>query len=141
LTLNVTLAFSASFGGIQNAYLYAQGNNGFNTGGWAQQGTWMTAALQSITVSPNSASIQASLTQQFTATGHFQGGASQNLTAAANWSSSNNPVATVSNAPGTQGLATGVAVGGPATITASLGTISGTAQLTVTTPNHLPSCR
>jgi len=54
------------------------------------------------------------------------------VTKAATWSSSNTSIASISNAAGTQGLASGVAVGGPVTITAAQGAISGTAQLTVT---------
>src|SRR5262249_60277995 len=49
------------------------------------------------------------------------------------WSSSNSNVATISNAQGTQGVATGVSQG-QATITAAFGAISGSATLTVTAP-------
>jgi hypothetical protein len=47
------------------------------------------------------------------------------------WSSSNTKKATISNAAGTQGLAKGIAQANAVTITATLGTISGTAQLQV----------
>ena len=67
------------------------------------------------------------LSQQFTATGTLSDGSMQDLTASATWKSSASPVAMVS----TTGLAQGVAVG-TSTITAMSGTISGTANLTVT---------
>jgi hypothetical protein len=96
--------------------------------------TVTAAVLQSITVSPASASIVAGLTQPFSATGHYSDGTTQNLTASVTWASSNTGIATISNAAGTQGLATGVAVGGPVMITASQSTINGAAPLTVTAP-------
>jgi hypothetical protein len=40
LVLNVSLTFSATFTGQENAYTYAQWNDGSNTGGWQQAGTW-----------------------------------------------------------------------------------------------------
>jgi len=83
--------------------------------------------LLSITVSPTAASIAAGHTQQFTATGHYLGGSTQDLTSTATWSSSLTSVATVSSA----GLTTGVATGAT-TITATDGLILGTAALTVT---------
>jgi hypothetical protein len=87
-------------------------------------------ALQSITVSPATATVAAGLTQQFTATGHYSDGSSQIVTSTAVWSSSNRVIATIRST----GLARGVSAGGPVTITASLSPISGTAQLTVTAP-------
>ena len=94
--------------------------------------TVTAATLQSITVSPTSASIASGLSQQFSATGHYSDNSTQDITATVTWSSSNTGVATISNLPGSQGLATSAATGGPITINAALGSISGTAQLTVT---------
>ena len=56
----------------------------------------------------------------------------QDLTGSVTWSSSNAGVATISNTAGRQGVATGVGPGGPVTITAARGAMSGTAQLTIT---------
>ncbi len=81
--------------------------------------------LISISITPSIASIAAGYTQQFTATGTYSDGSTQNLTATARWMSSASSVATVSG-----GLATGVAQG-TATITATSGTINGSAPLTV----------
>src|ERR1700722_11771221 len=83
--------------------------------------------LLSITVSPTTASIAAGTTQQFTATGHYLGGSTADLTSSVTWTSSLTSFATVSST----GLATGVATGA-STITATSGLILGTAALTVT---------
>ncbi len=89
------------------------------------------AVLVAITVSPTIASIAAGNTQQFTATGHYSDLSTQDLTSSVTWSSSLTSFATISNASGCQGLATGVATGAT-TITATSGLISGVAALTVT---------
>jgi len=92
-------------------------------------GTGSDTGLTSITVTPASASIAAGDTLQFTATGHFKGGGTENLTSAVAWSSSNTSVATI--APG--GAATAVTAG-TVGIGAMLGTIVGSTTLTVTPP-------
>ena len=92
--------------------------------------TVAAATLQSITVSPNSASVAAGLTQPFTATGHYSDSSTQNLTSSVTWSSLNTSIAT--NVA--TGVATGVKAGGPVTITATQGAISGNGSLTVTAP-------
>ncbi len=84
------------------------------------------ASLRSITVAPASTSIAVSTTQQFVATGHFSNGDAQDLTQQATWTSSTPATATV-----TAGLARAVAAGST-TISASLGGITGTATLSVT---------
>jgi uncharacterized protein YjdB len=89
----------------------------------------VTPVLTSISVAPNPASIASGATQQFTATGTYSDGSTQNLTSTANWSSSQTSVATIASG----GLATGVGVG-TATITASSGSITGSATLTVGQP-------
>ena len=89
--------------------------------------TVTSATLLSIAVSPATPTIAAGTTQQFTATGTFSGGSKQNLTSSVGWNSSSSAVATVASG----GLASGVGAG-PATITATLGPITGTANITVT---------
>ena len=84
--------------------------------------------LKSIAVTPSTATIAVNGTQQFTATGTFSDNSTKDVTTQSTWKSSNTEVATVG--AGT-GLATGVGVGGPVTITATDGTVSGTASLTV----------
>ena len=86
--------------------------------GSASGSTTPSPVLQSIAVSPASASIAVGGTQQFAATGSFSDGSTQNLTTSAAWASSNSQEAGVS-----RGLATGV-TGGSVTITASQGGVS-----------------
>lgn len=82
--------------------------------------------LTSISVTPTSTTIFIGATQQFTATGNFSDGSTQNLTSTATWSSTNTAAATIN----TRGLASGIAQGS-STITATSGTISSTASLSV----------
>jgi Bacterial Ig-like domain (group 2)/Abnormal spindle-like microcephaly-assoc'd, ASPM-SPD-2-Hydin len=86
--------------------------------------------LKSIAVTPSTANISVNGKQQFTATGTFSDNSTKDVTTQSTWMSSNTEVATVG---GGTGLATGVGVGGPVTISATgIGTeISGSAQLTV----------
>jgi hypothetical protein len=97
------------------------------------------AILLSITVTPPVSSINQGATQQFTATGSYSDLSTRDLTDSVVWSSSSSSTATISNTPGSQGLATGVA-DGVATITASDGAapLPGTAALTVTPLPPLP---
>jgi hypothetical protein len=87
--------------------------------------------LLSIAVSPNAASLPLGSTQQFVATGTYTDGSTQDLTPTAYWTSTLAAVATVSDASGSQGLATTVGVGAT-TVTATSGSISGSTTLTVT---------
>ncbi|WP_115702700.1 beta strand repeat-containing protein [Legionella sainthelensi] len=89
------------------------------------------AALTSITVTPNNASLANGLQLQYTATGHYSNGTTQDLTTQVVWASSNTTVAVISNAAGSNGLATGTSQGGT-TISATMGAISGNTALTVT---------
>jgi hypothetical protein len=88
--------------------------------------TVTNATLSTITVAPSDASISLGGTQQFTATGNFSDGTTENLTAQVTWTSSDVGVATISAG----GLAS-TAGKGSTTITAKLNGISGTTSLTV----------
>jgi Bacterial Ig-like domain (group 2) len=87
--------------------------------------------LSSIAVTPANPSIQNGATQQFTATGTYSDSSTQNITTAVTWSSVSTNVATISNAPGSNGLATSTGTGS-STIRATLGSVSGSTTLTVT---------
>jgi 6-phosphogluconolactonase (cycloisomerase 2 family) len=89
------------------------------------------ATLVSIAVTPANPSIAGGTTQQFAATGTYTDNSTQNLTTAVVWSSSNSGVAAVSNAAGSNGLATGLGQGA-STIGAALGGVSGSTALDVT---------
>ncbi len=119
-------------------------NNAFGSPETASlTGTGNSFGLTSIAVTPANASIALGNTQQFIATGTFAGtfagpAHTANLTASVTWSSSATGVATISNSAGNQGLATSVGAG-TSTVTARLGTISGSTGLTVTSGRTLTS--
>jgi uncharacterized protein YjdB len=127
-TCTISITFTPSAQGSRNATLTV-----VDTGLSSPQlvtltGTGTPAILESIAITPSTASIIAAASQQFTATGTYSDGSTQNLTTSANWSSSNPSTATI-------GLHTGLAKGitaGSCTITAASGKISGSAALTVT---------
>jgi len=89
------------------------------------------ATLVSIDVSPATPTLANGLTQQFTATGHFTDGSTQDLTTEVIWASWDSAVTTVSNDPGSNGLAT-TAAAGSTTVSATSGGIIGDTVLTVT---------
>jgi len=84
-------------------------------------------SLVFVSVTPSNPSIADGATQQFAALGVLSDGTSQDITAAATWTSSSTTVATIN----ASGLATGQNPG-TTTITATLSGKSGTATLTVT---------
>jgi cysteine-rich repeat protein len=93
--------------------------------------TVTTATLVSIQVTPVNPSIALGLDQQFTATGTFTDSTTQNLTTQVLWTSSVDTIAQISNAAGSEGLATSLALG-TTTITAAMGAVMGATDLTVT---------
>jgi 6-phosphogluconolactonase (cycloisomerase 2 family) len=100
--------------------------------------TVQAPVLNSIAVTPATASISVGQTQQYTATGTFSDGGTQTLTSGVTWASSNTSVATIDSS----GLATGVATG-TTNITAAVGSITspGTAvtlQVTAATQGLVP---
>jgi uncharacterized protein YjdB len=94
----------------------------------------VAATLTSIAVTPATATIGATASQQFTATATYSDNSTGNITSSAVWTSSNTPVAVVLNT----GVATGLTAG-TTTITATSGGKSGSAALTVTAIPPLPS--
>ncbi|MGA9565377.1 MAG: Ig-like domain-containing protein [Candidatus Korobacteraceae bacterium] len=89
------------------------------------------APLVSIAVSPSTATVTPVApgnTQQFTATGTYADGSTQNITSSVTWNASLGATITAG------GLATGVTPNTTSTIMAAQGNISGTATLTITNP-------
>ncbi|MGA9041451.1 MAG: Ig-like domain-containing protein [Terriglobales bacterium] len=85
--------------------------------------------LKSLLISPSSSTVILGAGQQYTVTGIYSNGSQKDLTQTASWSVSQPAVATIS--------APGMAVSkqpGMATITASTGSVSGSATLNVSTP-------
>lgn len=102
--------------------LAACGGDSTSTGGTSAPPT-----LQSIAVTASPASVVVGATSQFTAVGTYSNGTTQTITTTVTWTSATTSVATIVSS----GLATSVAAG-TTVITATSGSISGTATLTVT---------
>jgi hypothetical protein len=95
--------------------------------------TVTSAALVSIAVASATPSVPVGLGDAFTATGTYTDGSSQDLTRIVTWSSSSPDVAPVSNAGGSEGVATGTIPGVTTVRAYDAGTgIAGTGTLTVT---------
>lgn len=88
------------------------------------------ADLVSIEVTPTNPQIALGTTGQFTATGTFTDGTTQDLTAQVLWESSETGTSTISSDAGSDGLAHSVGLG-DTTITATLSGVSGSTTLTV----------
>ena len=97
--------------------------------------TLTSSPVQSIAVTPVTVNTPQDLTQQFTAIGTLMDSNIQNLTIWATWSSSSILIATISNATGSNGLATALSVGST-NITAVFDSVTSSpvAVLTVTQP-------
>ena len=101
-------------------------------GGGGDADTPATKTLVSLALTPINPSLPGGAVQQFAATGTYSDAGTQDLTQSANWTSSNTAVATISNAAGSRGSATSIAAG-TTTITATVGGVSASTTLTVTT--------
>lgn len=95
------------------------------------RGFFQNPVLQSVTVGPANLTLQQGTTQQMTATGNFDDGSTKTLTSGVVWSSTDTTVAPVS----ASGVVSGAASGGPVTITAEDGTVSGTATVNIALAN------
>lgn len=84
-------------------------------------------ALLSVTISPNQSSLPVGESEQLTASGQFSDGTTQDLTQSVAWVSLGSAIASV----GPTGAASANAVG-TATISATSGSVTGSASLTVT---------
>ena len=90
------------------------------------------ATLVSIAITPTGPSIPVAGTEQFIATGTYTDKSTQNLTTSVTWVSSNVNIASISDAAGSNGLATAVGIGSASITAASSSVVSPAATLTVT---------
>jgi len=111
-----TTTISATFGGVTGETLLAVTD----------------AVLVAIEVTPAHPSLAAGRTLQLTATGRYSDDSTRPVTAEVTWTTSASAIATISNAPESKGVVSGVTVG-TVTVTATDGTIETTTELTVTT--------
>jgi hypothetical protein len=91
----------------------------------------ISTGLKSIAVTPANPSVLAGLTQQFTATGTYQNNSTADLSNQVTWASSSPAIAGIS----ASGLA-GTLSQGTSTISATLGSVSGSTLLTSASPGH-----
>ena len=89
------------------------------------------ATLLSIAITPANPSTALATAVPFTAMGTYSDATTQDITTSVTWNSGDQNVATISNAPGSEGLAT-PALTGTTTITATLNAIVASTLLTVT---------
>jgi trimeric autotransporter adhesin len=89
--------------------------------------------LQSISVSPATATVAASQTQQFLATGHYSDGTTPDITSMVTWTSDTPGVAAMSSTtPGLATVSASATTGQTAGITATLNSISNTTKAILT---------
>src|ERR1700678_1317253 len=100
--------------------------------------TVTAATLVSIAITPPTPSIALGTTQQLTATGTYTDNSTQNLTTSVTWASATISVTMISNAAGSNGLATSVAAG-VSSITAAMGAITSAPVTLTVTPATLVS--
>jgi hypothetical protein len=93
--------------------------------------TVTAATLVSIAVNPQAPAIPLGTNQSFTATGTFTDNSVQDVSGLVYWSAGDGSIATISNSPPTQGVATSVAPGTVA-IAGALNGVSSSTTLTVT---------
>lgn len=89
--------------------------------------------LTSIEISPNDLAIAPGTRSQLVAIGVYSNSSKQDITSSVVWTSSDTTVATISNTPGTQGIATASMKIGATTIAATLGNIFGIVTLSTST--------
>jgi poly(3-hydroxybutyrate) depolymerase len=122
------LATGVGAGGVN---IYASASNGMIAGGGL---TVAAPSLISIAVTPSNTNLALSSSQQFAATGTFADGSTQNLTAQVTWTSSNSNVLSISGS----GLAIALQFG-ISSVTATSGSTSGSAAVTVPTVSAVSS--
>jgi hypothetical protein len=88
--------------------------------------------LMSIAITPANSSVAQGSTRQLTATGTYAVSGAKNITTLVNWSTGDPTVADVGNTTGSKGVVSGT-MPGTTTVTAVLGGVNGTTNITVTT--------
>ncbi|MSN27148.1 MAG: DUF4082 domain-containing protein [Geobacter sp.] len=141
-------ALADGVSGVNGVFAYGATSN-FPNQGWKGSNYWVDVvfntakpALSSISVTPYNQVVPTGTSLQFTATGIYSDGSTQNLTSQVIWASSVTSVATINNA----GLATTLSAGSTA-VSAKSGSVTGSANLTaqatplVITTSSLPAAR
>lgn len=122
-----TLLLISLLAGCSGGAANSNNTSGNSSGNSSGSGSSNPATVSSISVSPNTMSIGMGATQQFSATAHMSDGTTKDVTATAQWNSSDSNIASISAA----GLAT-ASTSGTVTINAQSGSFQASASLTVT---------
>lgn len=93
--------------------------------------TVSSKTLVSIAVTPSPHSMAVNATRNFAATATYSDASTQDVTTSVTWSSSSPSIASISNTSPYKGRATGL-VAGSAVITATMGSVNGSSNLTIT---------
>jgi hypothetical protein len=130
-----TISNSSSTAGLATSLAMGTTSIGISSGAVSSSATLTVtpAALTSITMNPLNPAIPLGRTQQFTASGSYTDGSTQDVTSAAVWTSSSAQVAIISNTTGSNGLATSAGTGS-ASIVATMGSVTAATTLVVNTP-------
>jgi len=129
-TFDHTFTHTGTFSYYCKIHGFDNGNG--TAGGMSGTVTVSSAAtLKTIAVTPANPTLAKGLTEKFIATGTFSDKSTKDLTNQVTWASASTSVATISNTAGSQGVATAAGTG-TATITAKLGSVTGSTVLTVT---------
>lgn len=95
--------------------------------------TVSASTISTVTITPAAPSVAVGLSKQFTATGLFSDGTTQDITYDVAWASSSLAFATFSNDPANKGLVQAIAAG-TSEITATFGGVNATSIITVSEP-------
>jgi hypothetical protein len=120
-TSRFSLILSAAAAAIVLGFVACPGHHSSNS---------TAVTLLAVAVTPTNPTVAFGTTQQFSATGSYSDGTTADLTALADWSSSDAATGEVSTLDGSRGLATGIAAGST-TIRATCSGLSGSTTLTV----------
>ncbi len=128
-------ALASGVSGLNGVYAYGTTSQ-YPNQNWRDANYWVDVVLSatppvpvtlsSMTVAPANPTITTGDSQQFTATGFYSDGTSQNLTNQVTWASTNTAVSTITST----GLSSGVSAGS-STISAILNGVTGSTSLTV----------
>ena len=129
-TIGAALDLALQPGSYTSLYSQVPPNGPFQPTLTAAPSTWALTipTLQSIAVSPATASVNIGSTVQISAIGTYSDGTQQDASASMTWTSSDPTQAAVGVS---SGLVTGLSAGGPDTIRATLGSLSGSSSVTV----------
>jgi hypothetical protein len=130
ISFNNLNALPCSIGGTAGTIALSFASNGVAT---LTCNPSVTPTLTSIAITPANPSVGLGYTQQFSATGTYSDGSTQDLTTAVTWSSSNTAAASI---VANTGAAYTVAPG-TTTISATLGSVSGMTTLQVLAPDGI----